>query len=223
MVSRTGGLITVFLGAPGAGKGTQAGLVSRELGLKHISSGDMFRKAAEKQDRLGQSLRSYMEKGALVPDEITTGMVLQEIEGSSHGIILDGFPRNLNQAISLDEALAKETASIDSVIYILVKEPELLERLSGRWLCRSCQAPYRSSANLPDRCSRCGGELYQRTDDRIETIKHRLNVYFNDTAPLIDYYRKQAKICEVDGTGEIDEVTKRIVFAIKDEVDGCKH
>jgi adenylate kinase len=223
MASRTGGLITVFLGAPGAGKGTQAAVVAGKLGLKHISSGDMFRRAAQKRDGLGQSIRSYMEKGGLVPDEITTNMVLQEIRTAIEGIILDGFPRNLKQAVSLDDSLAKEGGSIDSVIYIRVGEPELLRRLSERWLCRTCQTSYTSSAGLPNNCLSCGGELYQRTDDRAETVKHRLDVYFSETAPLIDYYRKQYKLFEVEGTGKVAEVTERIVSALKDKVDGCKH
>jgi len=214
------GLITVFLGAPGAGKGTQAAAVAEALGLTHISSGDMFRRAVAREDELGSTVRACMEKGALVPDEITTRMVLDELKGAAQGIILDGFPRNLNQAASLDEALTQEGRALDIVIYIKVAEEELLRRLSSRWLCRLCQAPYtRLGDNGPTSCTKCPGELYQRSDDQPETVKARLKVYFSETAPLISYYQNQGKLCEIDGEGAIDTITPSINAALQGRMD----
>ena len=157
----------IFLGAPGAGKGTQAANVAQELKLVHIASGDLFRQALEKGTELGIKAKSYMEKGVLVPDEITIGMVLERISAPDckRGVILDGFPRNLEQAEALDKALAKQGKAIDKVIYIKVSEEELLKRLSGRWICRQCQTPYHVVNSPPKvwgKCDKCGGELYQR-------------------------------------------------------------
>ena len=217
MASKASNTIVVFLGAPGAGKGTQAASVSQSLNLKHISSGDMFRRAVERADDLGRTVRTYMEKGALVPDEITTRMVLNELKDSGRGIILDGFPRNLKQAVSLDEALQQEHRAIDRVVYIKVPEAELLHRLSSRWLCRRCQAPYtKVGKELPVVCAKCSGELYQRPDDQPATVNKRLNVYFTETAPLIEYYRKQNKLYEVDGQGEVNTISNRIISALTD-------
>ena len=208
-------LILVFLGAPGAGKGTQAAAVAQKLGLKHVSSGDMFRSAVERADELGRTVRTYMEKGILVPDEITTRMVLDELRHAGRGIILDGFPRNLNQAQSLDEALNKEGRRVGRVVYIKVPEDELLRRLSSRWLCRRCQAPFtRTDKDGLSFCARCSGELYQRPDDQPETVKKRLKVYFAETAPLVEYYRMQGNLIEIEGQGEIGAITSRIVSAL---------
>ena len=214
-------MIVVFLGAPGAGKGTQAAVVAQELKLAHISSGDLFRKAVERGDELGRKVKSYMERGVLVPDEITTGMVLEQMEaGGGRGAVLDGYPRNLSQARALDEALAARGKAIGSAVYIEVAEEELLRRLSCRWICRSCQAPH----NLPrgqkgegQACIQCGGALYQRPDDRVETIKRRLEVYFTETAPLIEYYNRREKLIRVNGEGEIGVVAGRIVRAMVSE------
>ena len=209
----------VFLGAPGAGKGTQAATVAEKLELAHIASGDMFREALEKQDDLAVEAKSYMEKGMLVPDEITIRMVLERISAPDceRGVIFDGFPRNLAQAEALDKALTRQTKAIDGVVYIKVSEEELLNRLSGRWICRQCQAPYHA-VNSPPRvwgkCDQCGGELYQRSDDTEETVKERLQVYFAQTAPLIDYYAQAGKLLEVDGEGSLDGVGERIMRAL---------
>jgi adenylate kinase len=216
MTPKSGGMIVVFLGAPGAGKGTQAASVAEAMGLKHISSGDMFRRAVERSDDLGRTVRGYMEKGALVPDEITTRMVLDELKGSARGIILDGFPRNLNQAVSLDQALRRENRAVDRVVYIRVEQDELLRRLSSRWLCNGCQSPYTHTGYAsPAVCPKCGGQLYQRTDDQPETVHKRLAVYFKETAPLIDYYHRQGKLSEVEGQGEVGDITQRINAALK--------
>ena len=210
----------VFLGAPGAGKGTQAARVAQELGLVHIATGDLFRKVQEEGTELAKQAKYYMDKGILIPDEITIEVVLQRIAqpDCEAGVILDGFPRNLNQAETVDKALAELDKEIAKVVYIKVTEQELLERLSGRWICRQCQAPYHSVNSPPlvaGRCDRCGGELYQRSDDTVETVKKRLEVYFTETAPLIDYYGSDGRLLEIDGEGEVAEVEKRIVTALR--------
>ncbi len=215
-------MYVVFLGAPGAGKGTQAAIVAEELKLVHIASGDLFRQALGQRTELGIKAKAYMEKGMLVPDEITIRMVLERISAlhSESGVILDGFPRNLEQAEALDKALLGQAKAIDMVVYIKVAEEELLKRLSGRWLCRNCQAPYHIVNSPPKvwgKCDRCGGELYQRPDDTTETVKQRLKVYFAETAPLIDYYSQAGKLLEVDGEGEVNEVAKRIMVALRED------
>jgi adenylate kinase len=212
----------IFLGAPGAGKGTQAAKAARELGVVHIATGDLFRQALEKETELGLKAKSYMEKGVLVPDQITIGMVLERISAPDlkAGAILDGFPRNLAQAQALDEALSQKGKAIDKVMYIKVPEEELLKRLGGRWICRQCQTPYHATNSPPKvegRCDKCGGELYQRPDDTEESIRKRLEVYSVETAPLIDYYSQRGKLVEIDGGGSVDEVDRRIVAAIKGE------
>ena len=209
----------IFLGAPGAGKGTQAAEVAGEMGLTHVATGDLFRAGLEKGTPLGLEAKSYMEKGVLVPDELTIRMVLERLEAPdcAGGVIFDGFPRNLNQAEVLDEALTGQDKSIDKVIYIKVDEEELLERLSGRWICRQCQAPYHevnSRPAVPGKCDKCGGGLYQRADDKEDAIKERLGVYFNETAPLIDYYTRAGKLLEIDGTGSVAGVKQRIVISL---------
>ena len=209
----------IFLGAPGAGKGTQAAELARERELVHIATGDLFRQALERGTDLGLKAKSYMEKGVLVPSQITISMVLERLSepDSSRGAILDGFPRNLEQAEALDKALSLKGKAIDKVVYIKVSEEELLKRLSGRWICRRCQAPYHATDSPPrvwGKCDRCGGELYQRPDDNEVSIKKRLEVYFAETAPLIDYYNQGGKLLEIDGQGGVAEVAKRIKTAL---------
>jgi adenylate kinase len=212
----------IFLGAPGAGKGTQAINVAGELGLVHIASGDLFRQALEKGTELGIKAKSYMERGVLVPNQITIGMVLERLSApdSKGGAILDGFPRNLEQAEALDKAFAEQGRAVDKVIYIKVSKAELLKRLGGRWICRQCQAPYHivnSPPKVRGRCDKCGGELYQRPDDIEESVKKRLEVYFAETAPLIDYYARKGKLLEIDGEGSVAEVGKRMTVAFQRE------
>jgi len=212
----------IFLGAPGAGKGTQTANVARRLGLVHIASGDLFRQALEQGTELGIRAKSYMERGVLVPDRITIGMVLDRISAPDcdPGAILDGFPRNLKQAEALDKALAQQGKAIDKVIYINVSEGELVKRLSGRWICRQCQTPYHITNSPPKvwgRCDRCGGELYQRPDDTAESVRKRLEVYLAQTAPLIDYYARLGKLLGIDGGGDVAEVGKRIITALNME------
>ena len=215
----------VILGAPGAGKGTQAAVAAEKLKAAHIATGDMFREAQEQETELAKQAVSYMEKGQLVPDEITIRMVLERIAAPDcvNGVVFDGFPRNLKQAEALDEALVEQGKAVDKVVYIKVSETELLERLSGRWICRQCQTPYHalnSPPKTPGKCDRCGGELYQRADDTVETVKERLRVYFAQTAPLIDYYTRAGKLLEVDGEGGVDEVGERILASIGERLIG---
>ncbi|MBA7666923.1 adenylate kinase [subsurface metagenome] len=210
----------IFLGAPGAGKGTQAATVAQKLNLVHIATGDLFRQAVERRTELGIKVKSYMEKGMLVPDEVTIQMVLERLlaPDCESGVILDGFPRNLRQAKALDNALAQQARAIDKVVYITLPEGELLRRLSGRWLCRHCQIPYHATDSPPKvwgKCDQCGGELYQRPDDTPQTVRERLRVYFAETAPLVDYYNQSGKLLEVDGEGEKAEVGRRIISAIR--------
>ena len=212
----------IFLGAPGAGKGTQAAKVAQELRLVHIATGDLFRQAIEQGTELAMKAQSYMEKGLLVPDEITIQMVLERISAPdcAAGVIFDGFPRNLKQAEALDEALAEQGKAIDKAVVIEVSNAELLKRLGGRWICRQCQAPYHAVSSPPKvwgKCDRCGGELYQRPDDTEETVKKRLQVYFAETAPLMDYYTQAGKLLELDGEGGVDEVGGRIIEALHRE------
>jgi len=210
----------ILLGAPGAGKGTQAVMLAEKLELVQVASGDLFRQALAQETELGKQAKVYMEKGQLVPDEITIQMVLERLEAPDckNGAILDGFPRNLQQAKALDKALAPQSKAIDRVVYIKVSEGELLKRLSGRWICRKCQAPYHevdSPPKVEGKCDRCGGELYQRADDNVETIKNRLEVYFAETSPLIDYYKQADKLLEINGEGGAAEVNKRIAAALR--------
>jgi adenylate kinase len=212
----------VFLGAPGAGKGTQAASVARKLKLVHIATGDLFRQALERGTELGLAAKAYMEKGVLVPDQITIAMVLERISAPDSGVgaVFDGFPRNLKQAEALDEALARQGKAIDKAVHIGVSEEELLKRLGGRRVCRQCQAPCHVSDSPPrveGRCDKCGGELYQRPDDSEESIKKRLEVYSDETTPLIDYYRRAGKLLEVAGEGGVEAVGKRIVAALGGE------
>jgi len=213
-------MYVILLGPPGAGKGTQVTNVAEQLNLVQISTGDLFRKAAAQGTELGKLAQSYMKEGKLVPDEITVRMVMEHMKTSDikSGVVFDGFPRSLKQAESLDKALPGMNKHIDKVIYIKVAEEELLHRLSGRWICRSCQAPYHAVTSPPKvsgACDKCNGELYQRQDDTVETVKKRLKVYFTETAPLIEYYKKTGKLVEVNGEGEINQISKRIIKALK--------
>lgn len=201
----------VLLGAPGAGKGTQAVLLSRDLQVPHISSGDLFRDNIKRQTELGKVAQQYIERGELVPDEVTIGMVRDRLTGpeSIHGFILDGFPRTIPQADALDNLLEQLGKCITVVPYIRVRERMLMERLSHRWTCRDCGAVF-SYESLPPRegCKKaiCTGELYQRSDDNPETQARRIRVYEEQTAPLIGYYRGRGVLKEVNGEHTIDYV-----------------
>jgi adenylate kinase len=210
----------VMLGGPGAGKGTQADILSRDMNLPHIASGDLFRGALEQRTNLGLLAKSYMDKGELVPDKITIKMILERMDqpDCASGCVFDGFPRTLRQAEALDEALKKRGRTIDKTIYLEVPDEELVKRLSGRWLCRKCQTPYHitnSPPRTPGKCDKCGGELYQRPDDREETVRERLRVFLTQTAPILDYYEKRGKLVRVNGNLGMQAVAKEIVSALK--------
>ena len=210
----------ILLGAPGAGKGTQAALLASEFNLCHVATGDLFREAQNKGTELGLLAKSYMEKGQLVPDSVTIGLLSERIKepDCETGFILDGFPRSLVQAKALDRILAEAGLLIDYVIYIKVAEAELIRRLGGRWICRECQAPYHtvtSPPKKPGKCDRCDGELYQRADDNVNTIKDRLKVYFDQTEPLIDYYQKKQNLLQINGERGIDKVGQELVAMLE--------
>ena len=209
----------ILLGAPGAGKGTQAVMLSEKMKLVQVASGDLFRQALRNETELGLKAQEYMDKGQLVPDEITIQMVMERLAAPDcqNGAILDGFPRNISQAEALDKELEKKSKMIGKVVYIAVSEGELMKRLGGRWICRDCQTPYHevdSPPKVAGVCDRCGGELYQRDDDNEETVKKRLKVYFAETSPLIDYYSRAGKLLEIDGEGSAAEVNQRIAAAL---------
>ena len=213
-------MYVILLGPPGAGKGTQASLISSTFSLAHVASGDLFREAMSSGSELGQQAKAYVDKGELVPDELTIRLVMSRLErpDCASGCLLDGFPRTTGQAEALDYGFAAEHKKVDKVLFIKVSEDELLRRLSGRWICRSCQTPYHMVSSPPKeagKCDKCGGELYQRSDDTPETAKNRLGVYFRETAPLIAYYSNQNKLTEINGDKSIDEVGVDLVAAIR--------
>lgn len=206
----------IFLGPPGAGKGTQAKMLIEKYNIPQISTGDMFRAALKDKTPLGIKAKGYMDKGQLVPDEIVIGLVEERLkqDDCSKGYILDGFPRTVAQAEALDKALAKMGSEIGHVVSIEVDNKELVKRLTGRRTCRKCGAMYHVIFKPPvnkDICDKCGGELYQRDDDTESTVMSRLEVYDAQTKPLIDYYQKQGILKTVPGRGGIDEIFNKIV------------
>lgn len=208
----------ILLGAPGTGKGTQAKLLAERRGWLHLSTGDMLREAVAMGTDLGRQAKQYMDAGALVPDELVIRMLVERIRrpDAAGGFVLDGFPRNLAQALALDEALASEGKAVDLAVHIVVPDDELVRRLGGRWLCRSCGAIYQEASSPPrvaGRCDRCGGELYQREDDRPETVRARLNGQ-KPPAELLDHYRAAAKLVEIDGMRPVEEVTAELLRAV---------
>lgn len=208
----------ILLGPPGVGKGTQAQLIAGRLGLAHIATGDMFREAVRQGTELGVLARSYMDRGDLVPDQVTIRMLLERIRqpDAAKGFMLDGFPRNLTQADALDQALAAEGSDIDRVLLIEAPDEELVRRLSGRWLCRSCGSVYHEQSNPPAQagvCDRCGGQLYQREDDRPETVRTRLQVQ-KPPADLVGHYRRKGILREVNGDQPLERVTEDLLQAL---------
>ena len=193
---------------------------TEEFGVVHVASGDLFRRALGEKTELGMLAKSYMDKGELVPDEVTINMVLERIvePDCAGGVLFDGFPRTLSQAEALDKRLLSESRTIDSVVYIEVPEEELVKRLSGRWICRACQTPYHavsSPSKTHGVCDKCGGELYQRDDDKEETVRERLKVFLSQTLPIVDYYDSQAKLVRVDGNRDIADVSVDIMAKVK--------
>jgi len=211
-------LILILLGPPGAGKGTQAALISQEAGVAHVATGDLFRENIRNQTELGLQAKAFVDKGSLVPDELTVRMLLDRLDrpDTQKGVLLDGFPRTVDQARALDEALKERGQAVDKVLYINVGEEEVVRRLAGRWTCRQCGAVYHQVFSPPKqqgKCDQCGGELYQRDDDKPETVRNRLGVYSQQTAPLIDYYKGQGKLLEVNGEQEADAVGRDLLKA----------
>jgi adenylate kinase len=214
------GVYIVLLGPPGAGKGTQAEIISEEFGLIHVSSGDLFRENIKKSTELGKLAQGFITRGELVPDDVTISMVKARLEqpDNIHGALLDGFPRTAAQAKALSEMLAGLNEKIESVPYISVPENILIDRLSGRWTCRSGGHVYHSLFNPPKDAGICdadGSELYQRDDDKPETVSNRIQVFTRQTEPLIDYYRKQGLLVEIDGTQPIENVTRDLMKAVE--------
>jgi adenylate kinase len=206
----------VLLGPPGAGKGTQAKLISDQLGLPHISSGDIFRENMKNGTDLGKLAKSYMDRGELVPDDVTIAMIRERLTKADclPGALLDGFPRTVNQAKELDLTLNALGGKVELVPFINVDADVLIERLSGRWTCRDGGHVFHSKYNPPKVSNVCdidGSELYQRDDDKVETVTRRIKNYFELTAPLIRYYEDQGVLLEVDGSQSIDEVTKSLL------------
>ncbi|MEE9197655.1 MAG: adenylate kinase [bacterium] len=201
----------ILLGPPGAGKGTQAKLVAEQFGIPQISTGDILRRAVKDGTPLGQEAQAYMERGDLVPDAVVIGIIEERLTqpDCQAGYILDGFPRTEVQANALAETLGKRGGAIDHVVNIEVSDEELIPRLTGRRTCKECQEPYNVTFNPPQRegvCDKCGGELIQRKDDDEETIRARLGVYREQTAPLVVYYEKQGLLRTVTGAGAIQEI-----------------
>ncbi|HOG46480.1 MAG TPA: adenylate kinase [Anaerolineae bacterium] len=201
----------LLLGAPGAGKGTQAELLAEHLHIPHVASGDLFREALRSDTPLGREAKGYIDRGELVPDAVTIAMVRERLAApdSREGVILDGFPRTIEQARALDEVLAEQRQKVDLVAFIRVRPDELLKRLSGRWTCRDCGGVYHTLYNPPQRpgvCDACGGALYQRPDDRPETQSRRIEVYLAQTSPLVEHYRRRRVLVEIDGEQDIARV-----------------
>jgi adenylate kinase len=209
----------VLLGAPGAGKGTQAAFLSEDLNLTHVASGDLFREALAKQTDLGRLARSYMDRGELVPDDVTIAMVKERLAepDCADGAVLDGFPRTIDQALALEQVLGEKGYGIDLVPYIKVSEAVLMARLAGRWTCRSCGAIFHQLFNPPKVagvCDECGGELFQRSDDTPETQQRRIRVYFEQTAPLIEFFQQRGILVEIDGEQSVEEVRSALLSAV---------
>jgi adenylate kinase len=210
----------VLLGGPGSGKGTQADRLCEQLNVPHIATGDLFRENLKMETELGKLAKGYMDCGELVPDDVTVAMVRERFSrpDAQAGFVLDGFPRTLAQAEALTNLLTKMGRQLDGVFYIKVSDEEIVRRLSGRIICKECQTPFHKIFNPFQRCpyNKCEGEyLYQRDDDKPETVRARLETYHTQTAPLIDYYDQAGLLIEIDGEGEVLEITKRTLAAVQ--------
>jgi adenylate kinase len=209
----------ILMGPPGAGKGTQAEKLTQKLAVPHISTGDMFRKAIKEETELGKQAKSFMDQGKLVPDEVTIGIVKERLAepDCQKGFLLDGFPRTVAQADALNGILEEMNVALDAVINITVFREILIERLTGRRVCKSCGATYHIIFNPTKNdgiCDKCGGELYQRNDDKLETVGNRLDVYEAQTSPLIEYYEKKGLLKNIDGSQPMDVVLTNVLAAL---------
>ncbi|MGJ5753937.1 adenylate kinase [Streptomyces puniciscabiei] len=215
----------VLVGPPGAGKGTQAVRLAKELAIPHISTGDLFRANINQETELGKLAKSYMAAGNLVPDEVTIAMAKDRMEqkDAEGGFLLDGFPRNVQQAEALDELLETEDFKLDAVLDLEVPEEEVVKRIAGRRICRNEPSHVFHVTYSPPKkegvCDVCGGELYQRDDDSEDTVRKRLEVYHTQTEPIIDYYKAQGLVVTISSLGPVDEVTQRALEALKREKD----
>jgi len=210
----------ILLGAQGSGKGTQAELLSQTLGVPHIASGDLFRKAIDEKTELGIKAKAYIDRGELVPDDLTVTMVVKRLEepDCSQGVLFDGFPRTVAQAEVLDKGLQEVGKQIDLAIYLQVLREELLKRLSGRYICKAKQHVYNINTHPPKVAGVCdidGSELYQRSDDAGEAVQKRLDIFFKETIRLLDYYENQKKLVEVDGNQDIGQVQQLLLDVIR--------
>jgi adenylate kinase len=214
----------VLFGPPGAGKGTQAQLLKERLGIPHIGSGDLFRYHLREGTDLGRRAAEYINQGLLVPDDVTIDIILDQVLALSDedGFILDGFPRTTSQAAALQENLQNRSRELDKVVFINVPEEELVHRLGGRFTCQQCQAPYTISDADQEtslKCERCGGQLYQRPDDRPEAVRQRIEVYQRETVPVLDFYRKQGLLADICGVGSVECVNRRVLAALDQNLD----
>ncbi|WP_298570915.1 adenylate kinase [Streptomyces luteogriseus] len=211
----------VLVGPPGAGKGTQAAFLAKNLSIPHISTGDLFRANISRQTELGKLAKSYMDAGNLVPDEVTIAMAKDRMEqpDAANGFLLDGFPRNVSQAEALDELLEAENMQLDAVLDLEVPEDEVVKRIAGRRICRNDSSHvFHVTYKQPAKegvCDVCGGELYQRDDDSEETVRTRLEVYHTQTEPIIDYYKAQGLVVTISALGKVEDVTARAMEALK--------
>lgn len=210
----------VLLGPPGAGKGTQASAIVSKYSIPHISTGDIFRANIKNGTELGKQVEAYMKKGLLVPDELVVSIVKDRLtkEDCKEGFLLDGFPRTVNQAEALDKELKDMNLKLDRVINIEVGKEILIERAIGRRICKNCGATYHVKFSPPkvgNTCDKCGGELYQRDDDKAETVEKRIEVYQEQTKPLIDYYKEKDLLLNIDGTKSIEEIFNDIVASLE--------
>ena len=210
----------ILVGAQGSGKGTQAELLSQTLGVPHIASGDLFRKAIDEKTELGIKAKVYIDRGELVPDDLTVTMVVKRLEepDCSQGVLFDGFPRTVAQAEVLDKGLQEVGKQIDLAIYLQVPREELLKRLSGRYICRAKQHVYNIDTHPPKVAGVCdidGSELYQRSDDTGEAVQKRLDIFFSETIRLLDYYGNQMKLVKVDGNQDINQVQQSLLSVIR--------
>jgi adenylate kinase len=210
----------ILVGAQGSGKGTQAMMLAQALGIPHVASGDLFREEIKKETEIGRKAREYIDQGNLVPDDVTIAMILNRLKqpDCEPGALLDGFPRNIVQAQALDKGLPELGRQVTAVVYLNVPRQELLQRLAGRYICRAHQHVYNIYTRPPKQAGICdldGSELYQRSDDVGEAVQRRLDIFFNQTILLLDYYQRQGKVVEVDGNQAIDAVHHALVDAIR--------
>jgi len=214
--------VVLLLGAPGAGKGTQARFLAETLGVPHVASGDLLREHRQRGTALGRAAREYMDRGDLVPDALVVDMICDRLDQSdaAAGALLDGFPRTLPQAEALEERLTERGGKVRRAIYVEVPTEVLVERLAGRWMCRDCQATYHEIFNPPavaGQCTTCGGELYQRPDDKREVVANRVAVYLRDTLPVVERYADQRVLQRIDGNQQIETVKLALQRAVEDQ------